>query len=288
LALLSRAEIDDLPAATREQLFSELLDGDALKELEESGIINWNDELSSPQKLGSRLSSLWNRSAGDCLLDSVLQATWGVFDRDNALRRAMYDSLREAGHLFYPRWKDWEVRQALELDYTIDDSQLAEDWSALLNLASQPGSSLEQLHVFCLAHVLRRPIVIYGVKYVKSWRGENLGYARFEGECMKLTSIDSTFLSLHFLGVYLPLLWESSFCSRSPIALGYTRGHFCALVPPEPTHSRQLFPSNSGAIAAAATSSGASAASSTPSSSSAADVKYAYLPLVTAEEPKQV
>ena len=35
-------------------------------------------------------------------------------------------------------------------------------------------------------------------------------------------------------GVYLPLLWEPSFCSRSPIALGYTRGHFCALVPPEP------------------------------------------------------
>ena len=32
----------------------------------------------------------------------------------------------------------------------------------------------------------------------------------------------------------MPLLWEPSFCSRSPIALGYTRGHFCALVPPEP------------------------------------------------------
>lgn len=54
-----------------------------------------------------------------------------------------------------------------------------------------------------------------------------------------------------FLGVYLPLLWEQSFCIRSPIALGYTRGklfflflkfkinfcflgHFSALVPSEP------------------------------------------------------
>jgi len=53
------------------------------------------------------------------------------------------------------------------------------------------------------------------VKYVKSWRGENLGYAKFEG-------------------VYLPLLWDPSHCYRSPIALGYTRGHFSALVPPEP------------------------------------------------------
>ena len=83
---------------------------------------------------------------------------------------------------FYPRWRDWELQQALELDYTLDEAQLAEDWASLLTLASQPGSSLEQLHIFVLAHVLRRPILIYGVKYVKSWRGENLGYARFEGK----------------------------------------------------------------------------------------------------------
>ena len=32
------------------------------------------------------------------------------------------------------------------------------------------------------------------------------------------------------VGVYLPLLWEASFCWKTPIALGYTRGHFSALV----------------------------------------------------------
>lgn len=37
-----------------------------------------------------------------------------------------------------------------------------------------------------------------------------------------------------FIGLYLPLLWEQSFCIKSPIALGYTRGHFSALVPTEP------------------------------------------------------
>lgn len=35
-------------------------------------------------------------------------------------------------------------------------------------------------------------------------------------------------------GVYLPLLWEPNFCIKSPLALGYTRGHFSALVPMEP------------------------------------------------------
>ena len=95
---LSNTEIEDLPPAIQEQLYSELMDRDAQKELEEeAAIINWSEEVRV--RLGSRLHALWNRSAGDCLLDSVLQATWGVFDRENTLRRAMADTLHEAGHL---------------------------------------------------------------------------------------------------------------------------------------------------------------------------------------------
>ena len=61
-----------------------------LSDLKDNHIINWSEEL-----LSSRLYPLWNRTAGDCLLDSVLQATWGVMDRDNSLRRAMADSLAD-------------------------------------------------------------------------------------------------------------------------------------------------------------------------------------------------
>ncbi|XP_063239510.1 LOW QUALITY PROTEIN: ubiquitin thioesterase trabid-like [Bacillus rossius redtenbacheri] len=208
------AEVEDLPGAVQEQLFDELLDRDAQQQLEsEPPVINWSLEVTA--RLGSRLFPLWNRSSGDCLLDSAMQATWGVFDRDNTLRRALADSLHQGGHLFYPRWKEYEARQARTLDFSLDEGQWEDDWAGLLSLASQPGSSLDQLHVFVLAHVLRRPIIVYGVKYVKSFRGEAIGYARFEG-------------------VYLPLLWEPSFCVRSPLALGYTRGHFSALVATEP------------------------------------------------------
>lgn len=63
----------------------------------------------------------------------------------------------------------------------MDETQYEEDWAGLLSLASQPGASLDQLHVFALSHILRRPIIVYGVKYVKSFRGETLGFARFEG-----------------------------------------------------------------------------------------------------------
>lgn len=77
----------------------ELLDNEAQATLEaEPGVINWSLELTV--HLGSRLYALWNRSAGDCLLDSLMQATWGVFDRDNILRRALAESLHQCGHVY--------------------------------------------------------------------------------------------------------------------------------------------------------------------------------------------
>ncbi|KAK7901188.1 hypothetical protein WMY93_017957 [Mugilogobius chulae] len=206
------ADIEDLPPAVQEKLFDEVLDRDVQKELEEEApIINWSLELGS--RLDSRLYALWNRTAGDCLLDSVLQATWGIYDKDSVLRKTLHDSLHDCSHWFYTRWKEWEswYSQSFGLHFSLREEQWQEDWAFILSLASQPGSSLEQTHIFVLAHILRRPIIVYGVKYYKSFRGETLGYTRFQG-------------------VYLPLLWEQSFCWKSPIALGYTRGHFSALV----------------------------------------------------------
>lgn len=125
------AEIEELPAAIQEQLFSELLDREAQQTLEaEPPLINWSHELtvtlgtSSPrprQRLvqlgaalrdgnsgcrvcaGSRLYALWNRSAGDCLPDAVCQAAYGVFDRGNALRQALADSLHHAHRRYTPQ-----------------------------------------------------------------------------------------------------------------------------------------------------------------------------------------
>ncbi|XP_062858813.1 ubiquitin thioesterase zranb1 [Trichomycterus rosablanca] len=206
------ADIEDLPPAIQEKLFDELLDRDVQKELEEEdAVINWSLEPGS--RLDSRLYALWNRTAGDCLLDSVLQATWGIYDKDCVLRNTLNDSLHHCSHWFYTRWKEWEswYSQSFGLHFSLREEQWQEDWAFILSLASQPGASLEQTHIFVLAHILRRPIIVYGSKYYKSFRGETLGYTRFQG-------------------VYLPLLWEQSFCWKSPIALGYTRGHFSALV----------------------------------------------------------
>ncbi|XP_021371866.1 ubiquitin thioesterase ZRANB1-like [Mizuhopecten yessoensis] len=206
--------VRDLPNTVQSQLFDEIMDGDVQKELEDEYVVNWSVELTD--RLGSRLYALWNRTAGDCLLDSILQSTWGIFDSDNTLRKAMSNSLSDAAMMFYPRWKEYEAMHAEMLQFTLDEAQWQNDWADILSIACTPGASLEQIHIFAIAHILRRPVIVYGVKYVKSFRGETIGLARFQG-------------------VYLPLLWERGFCWKSPVTLSYTRGHFSALVPMEMT-----------------------------------------------------
>lgn len=82
---------------------------------------------------------------------------------------------------FYERWKYSEQRQSESQGFTLEEVQLRQDWGVVVALADQTGRALEQMHVFVLAHVLRRPIIVYGVRVVKNYRGENLGYANFEG-----------------------------------------------------------------------------------------------------------
>lgn len=48
------------------------------------------------------------------------------------------------------------------------------------------GGALEQIHIFALSHILRRPIIVYGVKYIKNYRDEPIGIANFQGRGQKL------------------------------------------------------------------------------------------------------
>ena len=93
---------------------------------------------------------------------------------------------------FYERWKETELAQAHAQGFSLEEEQLKSDWETILALADQQGHSLEQAHILVLAHILRRPIIVYGVKIVKNYRGENLGLVNFEG----LLSLPLTFLSL--------------------------------------------------------------------------------------------
>lgn len=90
---------------------------------------------------------------------------------------------------FYERWRDAEQRQSHAQGFSLDEEQLKQDWSSVTALADQQGKSLEQLHIFALAHIVRRPVIVYGVKLVKNFRGENLGYVNFEGDLEILVAV---------------------------------------------------------------------------------------------------
>ena len=74
--------------------------------------------------------------------------------------------------------------------------------------------SLEEFHVFVLAHVIQRPIIVVADTILKDSSGEALA-------------------PIPFGGIYLPLECDASHCCRSPLLLTYDAAHFSALVPME-------------------------------------------------------
>lgn len=73
-----------------------------------------------------------------------------------------------------------------------------------------PYDFLEQFHVFVLANILQRPIIIVGEPYLRSMTGD---------------SIEPN----DFVGIYLPLMWPSMLCPPIPIVLAFLMDHFLPL-----------------------------------------------------------
>jgi len=74
--------------------------------------------------------------------------------------------------------------------------------------------SLEELHVFVLAHVLYRPIIIVADTILKDANGDAMA-------------------PISFGGIYLPLERSAEECYRTPLLLTYDAAHFSAIVPME-------------------------------------------------------
>jgi len=102
--------------------------------------------------------------------------------------------------------------------------RLLDEWHTSMDDASTPKRSLLPEHVWVLAQILRRPILVLG--------------ARYEGYPWNL---------LHS-GIYLPTLHPANLCHKDPLVLLYTMGHFsagvfCAPAPaPPPTASTSETP----------------------------------------------
>lgn len=92
-----------------------------------------------------------------------------------------------------------------------------------------------QIHIWALAHVVCRPIVVVPME-------EPLDLSQMDARDAAVASERPAHIH-HYEGIYLPVLWGSQPASRSPLIIGHQNGLFYALVISDGNHgfSRCMF-----------------------------------------------
>ncbi|XP_030638549.1 OTU domain-containing protein 7B isoform X2 [Chanos chanos] len=208
----------------------DLIEQSMMVALEHAGRLNWWTRVAPGCQT---LLPLATSGDGNCLLHAASLGMWGFHDRDLMLRKALY-ALMDHGQereALKRRWRWQQTMQNKESGLVYTEEEWQKEWNELLKLASSEprihystnGSngaesseepvyeSLEEFHVFVLAHVLRRPIVVVADTMLRDSGGE-------------------AFAPIPFGGIYLPLEVPATKCHRSPLVLAYDQAHFSALV----------------------------------------------------------
>ncbi|XP_027704204.1 tumor necrosis factor alpha-induced protein 3-like [Vombatus ursinus] len=201
----------------REFILVALIDRSIQTSLESQRKLNWCREV-------RKLVALKTNGDGNCLMHATSQYMWGVQDTDLVLRKALYSTLKETDiRNFKFRWQleSLKSQEFVETGLRYDTRNWNEEWDNLIKMASTDTSvargglqynSLEEIHIFVLSNILRRPIIVISDKMLRSLES------------------GSNFAPLKVGGVYLPLHWPAQECYRYPIVLGYDSQHFAPLV----------------------------------------------------------
>jgi len=211
-------DMTQFAADFRAFIMDDLIDMHTLGALERSDQLNWWSE--DPY---GRLLPLQTRGDGNCLLHATSLGMYGIHDRELTLRSAVHELLPTLPSL-RRRWQhEMQVRyHDFGANIELSKEQWEREWGDMLEMASPSPTttklssqvtyqSLEEFHVYVLANVLSRPIIVVANKFLYSQTGEALA-------------------PIYFGGVYLPLERAPTACHRQPLILAYDNSHFCALV----------------------------------------------------------
>nr|XP_008122714.2 PREDICTED: LOW QUALITY PROTEIN: OTU domain-containing protein 7B [Anolis carolinensis] len=225
----------------------DLIEQSMLVALEQAGRLNW---WANVDPSCQRLLPLATTGDGNCLLHAASLGMWGFHDRDLMLRKSLYTLMDKGAEreALKRRWRWQQTQQNKESGLVYTEEEWQKEWNELIKLASSEprmhygtngsncsgveGSeepvyeSLEEFHVFVLAHVLKRPIVVVADTMLRDSGGE-------------------AFAPIPFGGIYLPLEVPASKCHRSPLVLAYDQAHFSALVSmeqKEPSKEQAVIP----------------------------------------------
>ncbi|XP_034030138.1 OTU domain-containing protein 7B isoform X2 [Thalassophryne amazonica] len=214
----------------------DLIEQSMMVALEHAGRLNWWTKVVPNCQ---SLLPLATSGDGNCLLHAASLGMWGFHDRDLMLRKSLY-ALMDHGFerdALKRRWRWQQTQQNKESGLLYTEEEWQKEWNELLKLASSEPrihystngvdpsdepvyESLEEFHVFVLAHVLRRPVVVVADTMLRDSGGE-------------------AFAPIPFGGIYLPLEVPPAKCHRSPLVLAYDQAHFSALVSMEQKDSNK-------------------------------------------------
>lgn len=191
-----------------------------------------------------RLEPLATSGDGNCLLHAASLYMWGFHDRFLILRTSMHRLLTQSREMvgIKSRWRyQTQLRNNDAGGLTFSEEEWDVEWSEVVRIATnRPRSDqsatatsqrknslrlsyeyLEEIHIFALAHVTQRPIIVIADTTLKGVSGEDLA-------------------PIYFGGVYLPLEMNPTACHKSPVVLAYDSAHFSALVAKEEQRQTQV------------------------------------------------
>ncbi|KAG8510829.1 Tumor necrosis factor alpha-induced protein 3 [Galemys pyrenaicus] len=201
----------------RDIIHKALIDRSIQNSLENQKKLNWCREV-------RKLVPLKTNGDGNCLMHAASQYMWGVQDTDLVLRKVLFSTLMETDtRNFKFRWQleSLKSQEFVETGLCYDTRNWTDEWENLTKMASTDAptarnglqyNSLEEIHIFVLSNILRRPIIVIADKMLKSLES------------------GTNFSPLKVGGIYLPLHWPARECYSYPIVLGYDKHHFVPLV----------------------------------------------------------
>ncbi|KAI8434065.1 hypothetical protein MSG28_012215 [Choristoneura fumiferana] len=174
----------------------DLLETATLVTLESSSILNWWRQGRVPG--APRLLPLATSGDGNCLPHAASLAAYGFHDRLLALRTKVQALLCGEGgdvltNAVKRRWRWSESVSLRSAGLTPTEAEWEADWEDAVRAASaeprpRPAptaaphySGLEQLHVFALAHVMRRPVIVFADVALRDFRGDPIAPIPFGG-----------------------------------------------------------------------------------------------------------
>ena len=209
---LTLPALNGYPQDFKDFLYRRIVDYGMKDDLEQQNTLNWCKE-------ATEFLPLSTTGDGNCLMHAASLGMWGFHDRSFTLRKAVYEAVRHHGNTsLYERWRIWREKEQEQFGLRLEPSQWDQEWDLVVRHVSLQQTShgllegTDQFHVFVLANVLRRPIIMYATKKVMSY---NTG---------------GTLQQVDFHGIYLPLLWDASYCKKDPLPIAFCNNHFAPLV----------------------------------------------------------